>query len=150
MNTIEQYRKFYSSESSDVEYICYNEDCKGILDSEHLQIMYPIDPTTGLINSDLSKISNPMLSNAERASIMDRLQHLQGSYLPAGLSDEDIYKLVPPRYFNGDDVDIAYWRKYIVKDILPNMSDTVVTALGDGKEVVSDVDNNNNNNNGAD
>lgn len=126
------------SEHSDV--INYNgsDDCKGILDDEHLAIMYPIDATTGLINSDLAKLSNPMLSNAERSFIMDRLQSLNGSYLPSGLSDSEIYGLIPPRYFS-DAVDVQMWRDYIGKEIIPNMSDKSVRAIGEELNDVSEV-----------
>lgn len=115
-----------------------SEDCKGILDNEHLAIMYPIDATTGLINSDLAKLSNPLLSNAERAFIMDRLQQMHGNYLPSGLSDSEIYSLIPPRYFS-DDVDVQMWRDYIGKEIIPNMSDKAVRAIGEELNDVSEV-----------
>ena len=126
------------SNNSDVVNYQGSEDCKGILDDEHLQIMYPIDATTGLINSDLAKISNPLLSNAERATIMDRLQQLHGNFLPNGLSDSEIYSLVPPRYFS-DSVDVQMWRDYIGKEIIPNMSDKVARAIGEELNDVSDV-----------
>lgn len=123
------------SNNSDVVNYQGSEDCKGILDDEHLGIMYPIDSTTGLINSDLAKISNPLLSNAERAIIMDRLQQLHGNFLPNGLSDSEIYGLIPPRYFS-DAVDVQAWRDYIGKEIIPNMSDKVASAV---REELSDV-----------
>ena len=126
------------STNSDVVNYQGSEDCKGILDDEHLGIMYPIDATTGLINSDLAKISNPLLSNAERATIMDRLQQLHGNFLPNGLSDSEIYGLIPPRYFS-DAVDVQAWRDYIGKEIIPNMSDKVVRAIGEEVNDVSEV-----------
>lgn len=126
------------STNSDVVNYQGSDDCKGILDDEHLGIMYPIDATTGLINSDLAKISNPLLSNAERATIMDRLQQLHGNFLPNGLSDSEIYSLVPPRYFS-DSVDVQMWRDYIGKEIIPNMSDKVVRAIGEEVNDVSEV-----------
>lgn len=124
--------------NSDVENFQGSEECKGILDDEHLAIMYPIDATTGLINSDLAKLSNPMLSNAERSFIMDRLQQLHGNFLPNGLSDSEIYGLVPPRYFS-DAVDVQMWRDYIGKEIIPNMSDKVARAIGEELNDVSEV-----------
>lgn len=124
--------------NSDVVNYQGSEECKGILDDEHLSIMYPIDSTTGLINSDLAKLSNPMLSNAERSFIMDRLQKMHGNYLPNGLSDSEIYSLVPPRYFS-DSVDVQMWRDYIGKEIIPNMSDKVARAIGEELNDVSDV-----------
>lgn len=123
---------------SDVVNYKGSEDCKGILDDEHLAIMYPVDPTTGLINSDLAKISNPLLSNAERAFIMDRLQQLHGNFLPNGLSDSEIYSLLPTRYFS-DSVDVQMWRDYIGKEIIPNMSDKVARAIGEELNDVSEV-----------
>ena len=126
------------SNNSDVVNYQGSEDCKGILDDEHLGIMYPIDATTGLINSDLAKISNPLLSNAERATIMDRLQQLHGNFLPNGLSDSEIYGLIPPRYFS-DAVDVQAWRDYIGKEMIPNMSDQVSRAIGEELNDVSDV-----------
>ena len=124
--------------NSDVVNYQGSEECKGILDDEHLGIMYPIDATTGLINSDLAKLSNPMLSNAERSFIMDRLQQLHGNFLPNGLSDSEIYGLIPPRYFS-DAVDVQMWRDYIGKEIIPNMSDKVARAIGEELNDVSDV-----------
>ena len=128
---------------SDVENYQGSEDCKGILDDEHLTIMYPVDDTTGLINSDLAKLSNPMLSNAERSFIMDRLQKLHGNFLPSGLSDSEIYSLIPPRYFS-DSVDVQMWRDYIGKEIIPNMSDKVARAIGEELNDVSEVSKPNN------
>ena len=138
MIDIELLRAHNRSTHSDVINYDGSEDCKGILDDEHLAIMYPVDATTGLINSDLAKISNPMLSNAERSFIMDRLQQLHGDYLPAGLSDSEIYGLIPPRYFS-DAVDVQMWRDYISKDIIPNMSDKAVRAIGEELNDVSEV-----------
>ena len=138
MIDIELLRAHNRSTHSDVINYDGSEDCKGILDDEHLSIMYPIDATTGLINSDLAKISNPMLSNAERSFIMDRLQQLHGDYLPSGLSDSEIYGLIPPRYFS-DAVDVQMWRDYISKDIIPNMSDKAVRAIGEELNDVSEV-----------
>ena len=130
--------------NSDVVNYQGSEECKGILDDEHLSIMYPIDATTGLINSDLAKLSNPMLSNAERSFIMDRLQQMHGNFLPNGLSDSEIYSLVPPRYFS-DSVDVQMWRDYIGKEIIPNMSDKVARAIGEELNDVSEVNNKPNN-----
>lgn len=131
------------SAHSDVENYQGSEDCKGILDDEHLGIMYPIDDTTGLINSDLAKLSNPMLSNAERSFIMDRLQQLHGNFLPSGLSDSEIYSLIPPRYFS-DSVDVQMWRDYIGKEIIPTMSDKAVRAIGEELNDVLEVSKPNN------
>lgn len=131
-------REHNRSIHSDVVNYKGSEECKGILDDEHLGIMYPIDATTGLINSDLAKISNPLLSNAERAFIMDRLQQLHGNFLPNGLSDNEIYSLVPPRYFS-DSVDVQMWRDYIGKEIIPNMSDKVARAIGEDLNDVSEA-----------
>lgn len=131
-------RAHNTSLHSDVINYQGSEDCKGILDDEHLAIMYPVDATTGLINSDLAKLSNPLLSNAERSFIMDRLQQLHGNFLPNGLSDSEIYSLVPPRYFS-DSVDVQMWRDYIGKEIIPNMSDKVAKAIGEELNDVSEV-----------
>ena len=138
MIDIQLLRAHNRSNNSDVVNYQGSDDCKGILDDEHLGIMYPIDATTGLINSDLAKISNPLLSNAERATIMDRLQQLHGNFLPNGLSDSEIYGLIPPRYFS-DAVDVQAWRDYIGKEIIPNMSDKVARAIGEELKDVSDV-----------
>ena len=138
MIDVELLRAHNRSIHSDVINYDGSEDCKGILDDEHLAIMYPVDATTGLINSDLAKISNPMLSNAERSFIMDRLQQLHGDFLPSGLSDSEIYGLIPPRYFS-DAVDVQMWRDYISKDIIPNMSDKAVRAIGEEVNDVSEV-----------
>lgn len=131
-------RAHNTSLHSDVINFQGSEDCKGILDDEYLAIMYPVDATTGLINSDLAKLSNPMLSNAERSFIMDRLQQLHGNYLPNGLSDSEIYGLIPPRYFS-DAVDVQAWRDYIGKEIIPNMSDKVAKAIGEELNEVPDT-----------
>lgn len=101
----------------------------GIYKVDELNALYPIDPRTGLETTDISKLTDPTLSYIEKERMMNALQSMQGSYLPDGLSDDEIMSLVPPRYFTNDQVDVQAWRDYLGKEILPNMSDTVVDKL---------------------
>lgn len=115
-------------------------EARGIYDANRVDAVYPVDPRTGLPATDLGRLTDISLTNGEKETIMARLQRMDGTYLPSGMSDADIYSLVPPRYFENDEVDIQAWRNYLSKEILPNMSDDVQGMLSDEVTDVSTAD----------
>lgn len=112
-----------------------HHDCKGVYDANYIDVIYPIDPRTGLPISDLARLANPHLSDSERESVMSRLQTEQGSYMPSELSDEDILSLVPPRFFSYDQVDIQRWRNYLAREVLPYMDERIVEDLSESEKL---------------
>lgn len=127
-NIIDMIRSYYSSSNSDAEFFSEGTQSVGVLDSQFMDVLYPVDPETGLVNSDLSKLFNPLLTSQERADVMGRLTKFEGLYLPDGLSDDDILSIIPPRYLQ-DAVDIQAWRDYVSSDIIPNITDGVTEGV---------------------
>lgn len=92
----------------------------GVYDAEQIQVLYPIDPRTGFPASDVSRLTDPSLSPAEKERVMANLQRLDPAYMPQGLSDEDMFALLPPRYIGYDPVTANAWRKYLADELLPS------------------------------
>lgn len=122
------------AQSNDSTYVGHC-DCKGVYDPDYIDTIYPVDPRTGLPMSDLARLANPHLSDAERESVMSRLQTDKGSYMPSELSDAEILSLVPPRFFSYDQVDIQKWRNYLASEVLPRMDYEVKEELSKSEEV---------------
>lgn len=120
--------------SNDSTYIAHC-DCKGVYDPNYIDVIYPVDPRTGLPMSDLARLANPHLSDAEKESVMSRLQTDKGSYMPSELSDAEILSLVPPRFFSYDQVDIQKWRNYLASEVLPYMDHEIKEELNKSEEV---------------
>lgn len=90
-------------------------DGKGIYDKDEVNHRYPINPVTGLPDVEVSTLLSPTVTESEKAAILNRLTTVKGSYLPSGMSDEDILTLVPSRYLTNDPLDVQAWRDYIGK-----------------------------------
>ena len=97
-----------------------NPASNGVYDRDHIQVLYPIDPRTGFPASDVSRLTDPTLSPAEKERVMANLQRLDGAYMPQGLSDADMFALLPPRYVTNDPVTANAWRKYLADELLPS------------------------------
>lgn len=97
-----------------------NPASNGVYDKDQIQVLYPIDPRTGFPASDVSRLTDPSLSPAEKERVMANLQRLDGAYMPQGLSDEDMFALLPPRYIGYDPVTANAWRKYLADELLPS------------------------------
>lgn len=93
------------------------KDSKGIYDPVVLSHMYPVDPLTGFCWTDLGRIMSDSMTDAEKESVMARLKRVDGRYLPEGLSDDEIYQIVPPRYLQ-DANDVDRWRTYLSDVVL--------------------------------
>lgn len=134
---------WYSSDSDFTTSYSEGEQSRGALDADYELMMHPVDPVTGWVNGELSRLSDPMLTNSERASIINRLQKMDGSYLPSGLTDNEVFDLIPTRYFS-DPVDIQKWRDYLASDVIPYMSEDKQDKLNgesDDKSSGADSDN---------
>lgn len=117
------------SRKIDESYYPGHEQAKGVYSTQHFDAIYPLDPRTNLPMSDTAKLTDPTVTEAEREQIMSRLSAMDGGYLPKDLSDEEIYELVPPRYFTYDQVDVQAWRDYLSREIIPDMDFRAREAL---------------------
>lgn len=116
--------------SDDKPYL-HHKESKGIYNMDEARVLYPIDPATRLPMTDLGRLTNPGLTQVEKERVMSHLKDIKGSYLPEGLTDDEIMSLVPPRYFTDDQVDIQAWRDYLGKEVLPEMDAKAKNALAD-------------------
>lgn len=128
----------YSYASNYVDDSTYMDgvESKGVYDPEQVNSVYPINPLTGLPDTDGGKVADPSLTHYEREKVMSRLAGMsegRGSYLPSNLSDEEVLSLVPPRYVQ-DAVDVQRWRDYLSVEVIPYMSDDVKN-IADSDEV---------------
>lgn len=121
----------------------------GVYDKDQIQVLYPIDPRTGFPASDVSRLTDPSLSPAEKERVMANLQRLDPAYMPQGLSDEDMFAILPPRYIGYDPVTANAWRNYLANELLPSF-DTAerqrLASLINANGELSPEPNNNNEN----
>ena len=97
----------------------------GVYDPEYVALMYPTDARSGFPTSDLARILSSEVSIAEKEKVINRLSREDGQFMPADISDEDVFALVPPRFMLGDQVNIQLWRDYLASDVLPFMADEI-------------------------
>lgn len=95
----------------------------GVFDPEYMAMLYPVDERSGFPSSDLARVLSDSVSSAEKERIISRLQRQDGKFLPADISDADVFALVPPRFMLGDQVSVQKWRDYLASDVLPYMAD---------------------------
>lgn len=95
----------------------------GVFDPEYMKMLYPVDQRSGFPSSDLARVLSDSVSSAEKERIISRLQRQDGQFLPADLTDGDVFALVPPRFMLGDQVSVQKWRDYLASDVLPYMAD---------------------------
>lgn len=115
----------------------------GIYDPELIQNLYPIDARSGFASSDLARILSNEIPAYEKEKILSRLTRVDGKFMPAELSDDDIMALVPPRFMLGDETNIQKWRDYLANDVLPYMADVATKVVDDNVPAESSPDNNN-------
>lgn len=115
---------------------------RDVYDKEHIDAVYPIDPRTGLPFTDFGRLTDPHLSPAEREQVFNRIGTAPGQFLPADMSDEDIYALIPPRYFTYDAVDVQKWRTYLSENVLPEMDKKSLEDMADTADIPDKVDDN--------
>lgn len=123
----------------------------GVYNAESIKVLYPIDPRSGFPASDVSRLVDPSLSPAEKERVMSNLQRLDPAYMPQGLSDEDMFALLPPRYIGYDPVTASDWRKYLSDELLPSFDSAerqrIASLINNKGELSPEVIDPNKNNN---
>lgn len=83
-----------------------------IVDDSLYDTVCPINPLTGHRDDLISRLFSGDTSDSERQLIMSQLASVKGVSSPAGLSDEDIISLIPPRYMS-DPVELERYREVV-------------------------------------
>lgn len=109
----------YCKESDDSLFSSDEFPAKGIYDERKVDIWYPINPVTGFPQDEVSGLTNPLLTAQEKEQLISRLGQMRGEFLANGLDDDELFEILPPRYLNNDAVDIASWRQYVEKNVIP-------------------------------
>lgn len=132
--------RLQSQKKSNVILFEGHSESSGTRLAEESDLLYPIDPRTGLPMSDTGKLMSFELSPVEKEKIIQRLQEERGTFMPSELSDEDLFDLLPPRYLTGDPVDVQLWRDYLGEYVLPEMDNKVASVLEEASVGDSDYD----------
>lgn len=134
-------RKYSTYRSRD--FISDTTESRGVYSKSFMSSHYPVNPATGLIDTDTGKLTNINLSEEEKMRVMQRLRGLIGRYSPKGMTDKQLFDLLPPRYFTDDPVLIQLWRDYLGKHIIPYMEDDDKSDKSDNSDNTDNTDTSN-------
>lgn len=89
--------------------------------SELADVLFPIDPTTGMPENPVTKLLSPFISPLEKERIMATLQPMPASKRN-NLSDDDLISMLPSRY-NSTLVDMDAVRDWYQENIFKPIDD---------------------------
>lgn len=110
-----------------------HELSSGIYDRDEVTALYPIDAVTGLPMTDAGRLADPTVSPVAKEKIMARLRKEVGSYMPKDLTDEELFDILPPRYFTNDQVDIEACRAFLANKY-KDLDSSIVAKLEAGAD----------------